>query len=93
MAASAPAAGSSLHSKTLLKSEQLYQVNQTLPLHSNQIKSPRARNSLDRFSHSRHMPISPTPSLRRQYILESTVFPREPDCLRELRVATASHPM
>ncbi|VAI18778.1 unnamed protein product [Triticum turgidum subsp. durum] len=52
MAAPAPAAGSSLHSKTLLKSEQLY-----------------------------------------QYILESTVFPREPDCLRELRVATAAHPM
>ncbi|XP_066336881.1 caffeoyl-CoA O-methyltransferase-like isoform X1 [Miscanthus floridulus] len=46
------AAGSSLHSKTLLKSQSLY-----------------------------------------QYILESTVFPREPDCLRELRVATATHPM
>ncbi|KAK3130359.1 hypothetical protein QOZ80_6BG0492500 [Eleusine coracana subsp. coracana] len=46
------AAGSSLHSKTLLKSESLY-----------------------------------------QYILESTVFPREPDCLRELRLATATHPM
>lgn len=46
------AAGSSLHSKTLLKSQPLY-----------------------------------------QYILESTVFPREPDCLRELRVATATHPM
>lgn len=45
-------AGSSLHSKTLLKSEQLY-----------------------------------------QYILESTVFPLEPDCLRELRVATTTHPM
>ncbi|KAL6655369.1 hypothetical protein ACP70R_006195 [Stipagrostis hirtigluma subsp. patula] len=45
-------AGSSLHSKTLLKSETLY-----------------------------------------QYILESTVFPREPDCLRELRLATAGHPM
>lgn len=46
------AAGSSLHSKTLLKSQSLY-----------------------------------------QYILESTVFPREPDCLRELRIATATHPM
>jgi caffeoyl-CoA O-methyltransferase len=28
-----------------------------------------------------------------QYVLESTVFPREPDCLRELRLATANHPM
>ncbi|CAN6204809.1 unnamed protein product [Urochloa humidicola] len=28
-----------------------------------------------------------------QYILESTVFPREPDCLRELRLATDSEPM
>ncbi|XP_006660748.1 caffeoyl-CoA O-methyltransferase-like [Oryza brachyantha] len=28
-----------------------------------------------------------------QYVLESTVFPREPDCLRELRLATAKHPM
>ncbi|XP_062198909.1 tricin synthase 1-like [Phragmites australis] len=46
------AAGRSIHSKTLLKSEPLY-----------------------------------------QYILESTVFPREPDCLRELRLATATHPM
>ncbi|XP_066399636.1 tricin synthase 1-like [Miscanthus floridulus] len=46
------AAGSSLHSNTLLKSQSLY-----------------------------------------EYILESTVFPREPDCLRELRVATATHPM
>ncbi|XP_066399639.1 tricin synthase 1-like isoform X2 [Miscanthus floridulus] len=46
------AAGSSLHSKTLLKSQSLY-----------------------------------------EYILESTVFPREPDCLRELRVATATHHM
>ncbi|KAG2644153.1 hypothetical protein PVAP13_2KG409900 [Panicum virgatum] len=48
----AAAGSASLHSKTLLKSEPLY-----------------------------------------QYILESTVFPREPDCLRELRLATASHPM
>ncbi|RLM86835.1 hypothetical protein C2845_PM04G19450 [Panicum miliaceum] len=48
----AAAGPASLHSKTLLKSEPLY-----------------------------------------QYILESTVFPREPDCLRELRLATASHPM
>ncbi|KAL6844801.1 hypothetical protein ACP4OV_025460 [Aristida adscensionis] len=46
-------AGSSLHGKTLLKSEPLY-----------------------------------------QYVLETTVFPREPDCLRELRLATdAGHPM
>uniref|UniRef100_A0A0E0M2K9 Caffeoyl-CoA O-methyltransferase n=1 Tax=Oryza punctata TaxID=4537 RepID=A0A0E0M2K9_ORYPU len=44
--------GGSLHSKTLLKSEPLY-----------------------------------------QYVLESTVFPREPDCLRELRLATANDPM
>ncbi|XP_052168181.1 probable caffeoyl-CoA O-methyltransferase At4g26220 isoform X2 [Oryza glaberrima] len=44
--------GGSLHSKTLLKSEPLY-----------------------------------------QYVLESTVFPREPDCLHELRLATANHPM
>ncbi|KAK3133641.1 hypothetical protein QOZ80_6AG0539180 [Eleusine coracana subsp. coracana] len=46
------AAGSIAHSKTLLKSESLY-----------------------------------------QYILKSTVFPPEPDCLRELRLATATHPM
>uniref|UniRef100_A0A0D9XEX7 Caffeoyl-CoA O-methyltransferase n=3 Tax=Leersia perrieri TaxID=77586 RepID=A0A0D9XEX7_9ORYZ len=43
---------SSLHSKTLLKSEKLY-----------------------------------------HYVLESTVFPREHDRLRELRLATAKHPM
>ncbi|CAL5063797.1 unnamed protein product [Urochloa decumbens] len=50
--AKAAAGSGNLHSKTLLKSQPLY-----------------------------------------QYILESTVFPREPDCLRELRLATASHPM
>ncbi|KAM3258246.1 hypothetical protein ACQJBY_050163 [Aegilops geniculata] len=55
MAAPAPTAGSSLHSKTLLKSEQLYQVNQPLPVYSNQIKSPRAPNSFDPFPHSRHI--------------------------------------
>ena len=37
--------------------------------------------------------VRPPPITSLSYILESTVFPREPDCLRELRLATASHPM
>lgn len=68
--------------KSLLQSDELYQVHIfVLAI----IISPRE-------SFTVVIPDSSFSSILPQYILETTVYPREPEAMKELREITAKHP-